>query len=30
VQATSVTYEGSNGAAATIDGRDLKIGVSRV
>jgi isoleucyl-tRNA synthetase len=30
VLATSVTYEGSNGAAATIDGRDLKIGVSRV
>ncbi|HET8956679.1 MAG TPA: isoleucine--tRNA ligase [Solirubrobacterales bacterium] len=29
VLATSVSYDGSNGAAATIDGRDLKIGVSR-
>jgi len=31
VLATSVSYDGeSNGAAATIDGRELKIGVSRV
>lgn len=29
VLATSVSYDGSNGAAAKIDGRDLKIGVSR-
>jgi isoleucyl-tRNA synthetase len=30
VLATSVSYDGSNGTAATIDGRELKIGVSRV
>ncbi|HYQ78487.1 MAG TPA: class I tRNA ligase family protein, partial [Solirubrobacterales bacterium] len=29
VLATTVSYDGSNGAAAKIDGRDLKIGVSR-
>jgi isoleucyl-tRNA synthetase len=29
VLATSVSFDGSNGTAATIDGRDLKIGVSR-
>ena len=29
VLATSVSYDGSNGAAATIDGRDLSIGVTR-
>jgi len=29
VLATSVSYDGSNGAAAKIDGRDLSIGVSR-
>jgi isoleucyl-tRNA synthetase len=30
VLATSVSYDANNGAAAKIDGRDLKIGVSRV
>ncbi|HEV7769417.1 MAG TPA: isoleucine--tRNA ligase [Solirubrobacterales bacterium] len=30
VLATAVAYEGSDGAAATIDGRELKIAVSRV
>jgi len=29
VLATSVSYDGANGTAATIDGRDLSIGVSR-
>ncbi|HEY3434919.1 MAG TPA: DUF5915 domain-containing protein, partial [Solirubrobacterales bacterium] len=29
VLATSVAYEGANGAAATIDGKDLSIGVTR-
>jgi isoleucyl-tRNA synthetase len=29
VLATTVSYDGSNGTAAKIDGRDLKIGVSR-
>ncbi|HEY5941486.1 MAG TPA: isoleucine--tRNA ligase [Solirubrobacterales bacterium] len=29
VLATSVSYDGTNGAAATIDGRDLRIGVNR-
>jgi isoleucyl-tRNA synthetase len=29
VLATTVSYDGNNGAAAEIDGRDLKIGVSR-
>ncbi|HET9197619.1 MAG TPA: isoleucine--tRNA ligase [Solirubrobacterales bacterium] len=29
VLATSVSYDGADGAAAKIDGRDLKIGVSR-
>jgi len=29
VLATSVSYDGTNGAAATIDGKDLSIGVSR-
>jgi isoleucyl-tRNA synthetase len=30
VLATSVSYDGTNGTAATIDGRDLSIGVTRV
>jgi len=30
VLATSVSYDGGDGAAAKIDGRDLKIGVSRI
>jgi isoleucyl-tRNA synthetase len=29
VLATSVSYDGANGAAATIDGKDLSIGVTR-
>ncbi len=30
VLATSISYDGTNGAAATIDGRELSIGVTRV
>jgi isoleucyl-tRNA synthetase len=30
VLATSVSYEGANGATATIDGRELSIGISRI